>query len=143
MYPTTILLYTIAFLVAAADASVPTRSTHPVHRVLVHPPVDKYTTNAKRLAMGVAPAPPSSMRRRSPRDLFLRPTRRGQGNPAKPSSTAITPLPVCVVTKNAVPLLDDTSNVDDQFVEVDLSFKVQMYDKKSKSVFISTNGVCA
>jgi hypothetical protein len=147
MYSTTLVIFSLALLASATSASEssPTNKSTPTTRgfegVFVHPAVivEKFTTNAKRLAMGVAPAPPASLKRRGTRDLLLRPHHRRNEPPTASNTPVQTPVD-CIVTDNAVPLWDN-ENVDDQYKQIDLPFKVQMYDQKSKSIFLSTNGV--
>jgi hypothetical protein len=137
----TVFLSALLLLASVADAALPTRTARDVSDVVVHPAVvvEKYTTNAKRLASGIAPAAPSYLRRHRARDSRLR----GRTDPPAPSVTPSATPTVCVVTANAIPLWDSSSNIDDQFRQIDLPLSVQIYDQSSTSIFVSTNGVRA
>ncbi|KAJ7462067.1 hypothetical protein FB451DRAFT_1043884 [Mycena latifolia] len=148
MYSATIFLSALGLLTSTAATPTPAAVTNAtlstrdgpgdvfVHDAVVAP--KSTLTNAQRFARGLAPAAPLAFRREGTPINRLR-------HDLKPraSSTPSQPPPVCVITANAVPLWDSSSNHDDEYRQLDLptGFSVQIYDQSSSTIFLSTNGV--
>lgn len=127
------LVVTVSALVASVvSLHLPTRITA----------VDGLT-NAERLAKGFAPAWPQSLQHYARSQNT--PRLRRQGGPG-PSAT---PTPTCqppqaqptVVLTNPVPLYTGDNNWDDDYRSIVLPFPIQIYDRTSTTIFVSTNGL--
>ncbi|EJD54205.1 hypothetical protein AURDEDRAFT_118769 [Auricularia subglabra TFB-10046 SS5] len=126
-----ILLVVAALIASVVSLHFPTRST----------PVDGLS-NAERLAKGFAPAWPESLQHYSRSRYPSRrdPTARwpwAERNTDMPAAAS----PAHVVLTNPTPLYVGNDNWDDLYQVIVLPFPIQIYDRTSTTIFVSTNGL--